>query len=316
MTPAFLDLWPVSASAHATQIDWLVTFFTLLMLLFVVPVFFCLALFAFRYREGRDVPRDHQSQGNWKVETLWILLPFLGAMVLYLMSARLYYQARMPPADALEIRVTAKQWMWKFQHPDGQREINTLHVPSDRPVRLVMISEDVIHSFYLPALRIKQDVLPGRYTDLWFNANRTGRYPAYCAEYCGTEHSGMGATLVVDHPQQYQRWLDGAGSPGSLAEQGGALFRQYGCSGCHSPGGTAQAPRLEGLYGRRVALADGGSVLADEGYLRDAILLPHKHRVAGFEPIMPTFAGILDEEAVMRLVAYIKTMSVTREENQ
>ncbi|KIL03578.1 MULTISPECIES: cytochrome c oxidase subunit II [Stutzerimonas] len=304
----FLRLWPASASQHASDVDWLITVFTLLMGLFVLPVFFCLVLFALRYRAGRDVPRHHQSQGNWKVETTWIVLPFIGAMVLFLLSARLFYEARVPPADALEIRVTAKQWMWKFQHPGGQREINTLHVPADRPVKLVMISEDAIHSLFFPALRIKQDVLPGRYTELWFRADRTGRFDGFCAEYCGTDHSGMTAQLVIQPPAAYQQWLQQAATDGSLAEQGAALFRQFGCSGCHSERSATRAPLLQGLYGRRVALADGDEVVADAGYIRDSIMLPSKQVVAGFEPIMPTYARILDEDAVLRLTAYIQSL--------
>jgi cytochrome c oxidase subunit 2 len=307
---SFVHLWPKAASAYASQVDWLVITFTGVMVLFVLPVFFFLVYFGFRYRKGSRAPRDHSPQGNWKVESIWIVLPFIGAMVLFILSSRLFYEARTPPADALEIQVTGKQWMWKFQHPGGQREINALHVPAERPIKLTMISEDVIHSLYFPALRLKQDVLPGRYTQMWFQADETGSYPAYCAEFCGTDHAAMLARLEVLHRQEYERWLQQADTSQSLAQQGAGLFRQFGCSGCHSTGAAIRAPRLEGLYGRSVALADGSRAVADEGYIRDSILLPSKQVVAGYQPFMPTYANVLDEDAVLLLTAYIKSLGV------
>lgn len=308
MNETFIRFWPETASRYASNVDWLVFAFTGMMMFFVVPVFVLLVLFAFRYRQGTKVPRDHRPRGSMKVEMTWIALPFVGAMAIYLVSARLYYEVRTPPPDAMEIQVVGKQWMWKFQHPSGQREINTLHVPVDQPIKLNMISQDVIHSLYFPALRVKQDLLPGRYTQLWFKATKTGRYQAYCAEYCGTDHSRMLADLVILPAQEYAAWLEQAGTSESLADQGGALFRQFGCSGCHGEANVAHAPNLNGLYGRRVALENGDSVLADDGYIRDSILLPNKHIVAGFEPIMPSFDNVLDEEAVLRLTAYIKSL--------
>lgn len=316
MDELFMRLWPVAASQYAGEVDRLVFSFTGMMMFFILPVFILAALFTFRYRRGSRVSRDHRPRGNRWLEMTWILLPFIGSMAIYLSAAKLYYQARTPPDDALEIQVVAKQWMWKFQHPGGQREIDTLHVPAGRPVKLNMISEDVIHSLFFPALRVKQDVLPGRYTQLWFNADKTGRFEGYCAEYCGTDHSHMLATLVIQPPEDYARWLEQAGTSDSLAEQGAALFRQYGCSGCHDRASQIHAPPLEGLYGRRVALADGGSVEADDGYLRDSILLPQKQVVAGFEPIMPSFANLLDEDQVLRLVAYLKSLGAQKEEDQ
>ncbi|TYP66038.1 cytochrome c oxidase subunit II [Stutzerimonas stutzeri] len=308
MNDDFLRLWPQTASEHANSIDWLIWSFTGMMTIFVVPVFVLTILFAIRYRKGTKVRRDHRPRGSMKVEMTWIVLPFIGSMIIYLVSAKLYYEVRTPPVDAMEIQVVAKQWMWKFQHPGGQREINTLHVPVGRPVRLNMISQDVIHSLYFPALRIKQDLLPGRYTELWFNATEAGRYEVFCAEYCGTDHSKMLATLIVQPPQEYARWLSQAGASESLAEQGEVLFRQFGCSGCHGPAAVAKAPKLDGLYGRRVALENGSSVVADQAYIRDSILLPHKQIVAGYESIMPSFANVIDEEGVLRLTAYIQSL--------
>ncbi len=308
MGEAILRIWPQAASAYAKDLDWLIFGFTGMMMIFVLPVFVLLVVFSFRYRMGIKVPRDHRPRGSRNVELTWIALPFIGAMIVYVASAKLYYYVRTPPADALEIQVVAKQWMWKFQHPGGQREINTLHVPAGRPVRLNMISQDVIHSLYFPALRIKQDLLPGRYTDLWFEADQTGTFDAYCAEYCGTDHSRMLARLIIQPADEYQQWLQQAGDSHSLASEGELLFRQFGCSGCHGPANVAHAPPLTGLYGRRVQLADGTEVLADQAYIRDSILLPQKQIVAGFEPIMPSFANVLDEEAVLRLVAYIRSL--------
>jgi len=308
----FLPLWPRAASAYASQVDTLVFTFTGMMVLFVLPVLVFLVYFAFRYRRGTRASRDHRPQGDWRVESLWILLPFLGAMVIYTLSARLFFEARTPPPDALEIHVTAKQWMWKFQHPGGQREINTLHVPAERPVVLTMISEDAIHSLYFPSLRLKQDVLPGRYTQLWFQAYESGSYRGFCAEYCGTDHAGMLAQLDVLPAREYQRWLQRAGTDDSLAEQGEALFRQYGCSGCHAADSATHAPHLEGLFGRQVMLEGGTQVVADEGYIRDSILLPSKQIVAGYAPLMPTYANLLDEDAVLRLTAYIQSLAVER----
>lgn len=308
--------WPPIASAYAGKVDWLVFGFSGVMVFFVLPVFVLLALFVFRYRKGTRVPRNHRPVGSMPVEMAWIAIPFVAAMGLYLAATRLYYEARTPPADALELQVVAKQWMWKVQHPGGQREINSLHVPSGRPVKLNMISQDVIHSLYLPALRLKQDLLPGRYTQLWFEADKNGRYDAYCAEYCGTNHSHMRARLIILPPREYERWLAQAGTALSLASQGEVLFRQFGCSGCHGAAAVAHAPPLDNLYGRRVALDSGESVVADDGYLRDSILLPHKQVVAGFAPIMPSFANVLDEEAVLRLVAYIKTLGRAGEGGQ
>lgn len=316
MNETFVRFWPQTASDYAGNVDWLVFAFTGMMMFFVVPVFVLLLLFSFRYRKGTQVPRDHRPRGSMKVEMTWIALPFVGAMVIYLVSAKLYYDVRTPPPDAMEIQVVGKQWMWKFQHPGGQREINTLHVPVGQPIKLNMISQDVIHSLYFPALRVKQDLLPGRYTQLWFKATKTGRFQAYCAEYCGTDHSRMLADLVILPAQEYAAWLEQAGTSESLADQGGALFRQFGCSGCHGAANVAHAPNLAGLYGRRVALQNGESVLADDGYIRDSILLPNKHVVAGFEPIMPSFDNVLDEEAVLRLTAYVKSLGHAGEGGQ
>jgi cytochrome c oxidase subunit 2 len=205
--------------------------------------------------------------------------------------------------------VVAKQWMWRLQHPDGRREINELHVARGRAVKLIMTSEDVIHSFFVPAFRVKQDVLPGRYTTLWFTATKDGEFHLFCAEYCGTDHARMGGRIVVLEPAEYARWLNAATPARSMAERGAQLFRQLGCSGCHAAAATVAAPKLEGLYGKPVPLEGGGTVIADERYLRDSILLPRKEVVAGYAPIMPSFAGAVSEDQLLDLIAYIKSLA-------
>jgi cytochrome c oxidase subunit 2 len=211
----------------------------------------------------------------------------------------------------MEVNVVGKRWMWKTQHMTGQREINELHVPAGQDVRLVMASQDVIHSFFVPALRVKQDVVPGRYESLWFRADRRGRYHLFCAEYCGTDHSRMGGWLTVMEPRAFAGWLNDNGGQGTLAEQGASLFRTYGCSGCHEPGGTVRAPPLEGLYGNPVPLSDGRVIRADESYVRDSILLPKSDVAAGYDPVMPSFAGQVSEEDLAKLVAYIQSLGTS-----
>lgn len=305
MSERFTRLWPEQASTYAAQVDWLVIGFTAMMVLFVVPVFVALWVFIWRYRRGRPANRDRRPQGNLSIEVAWIVLPFIGSLIVFGFSAWLFMNARTPPSDALEIQVTARQWMWKFQHPGGQREINTLHVPARRPVKLTMISEDAIHSLFLPALRIKQDVLPGRYTMLWFQAERSGSYEAFCAEYCGTDHAAMLARLVVLEPAHYQRWLENNGTQADLVEQGQVLYRQHGCGRCHDQG---LAPSLAGIGQRTVTFTDGSQATADAAYLRESILLPNKRLVAGYAPTMPSYRNLLDEEALQRLLAYLQSL--------
>lgn len=308
MTERFTPLWPQQASAYAAQVDGLVIGFTAMMALFVVPVFVALWVFIWRYRRGRKADRDHRVHSNLVIEVAWIVLPFIGSLVVFWFSARLFMDARTAPDDALHIQVTARQWMWKFQHPGGQREINTLHVPARRAVKLTLISEDAIHSLFLPSLRIKQDVLPGRYTMLWFKALRSGEHTAYCAEYCGTNHAAMLARLVVLEPAQYQQWLAQNGAQADLVEQGQALYRQHGCGQCHDQG---LAPSLAGIAQRQVLLVDGSQVIADASYLRESILLPNKRQVAGYPASMPSYRNLLDEAALQRLLAYLQALPAT-----
>jgi cytochrome c oxidase subunit 2 len=304
--------WTTEASDYAARIDhtfWLLCAVSGLILLLVMAL---VATFVIRYRRGSDVHRGelppslkHEVEIGWTAATLFLFL------FIFWWAASGELSALNPPKNALEIHVIAKQWMWRFQHPSGAREIDTLHVPVNTPVRLVMTSEDVIHDLYLPALRLKQDILPDRYTYEWFTATKTGTYYLTCAEFCGTDHSVMGGKLVIVTPDQYARWTAAQPEGDDLAHQGAALFRTLGCSGCHTPGSSVHAPDLHDIYGHLVHLSDGRTVTADEAYLRDSILLPNKDVVAGFSPIMPSFKGVATEADLTKLVAYLKSLSAT-----
>ncbi|HEX7637361.1 MAG TPA: cytochrome c oxidase subunit II [Burkholderiaceae bacterium] len=293
-----------AASTVASRTDALMLAMVLLcgtvaLVLLVLVVVFCV-----RYRRGSPANRQRTRQLKG-VEVAWTLTPLLIFLALFGWAAHDFVSLYDPPPDALPVTVVAKQWMWKLQHRNGRREINELHVPLGEPVVLTMSSEDVIHSFYVPAFRLKQDVVPGRYTRLWFTASELGTFPLECSEYCGSEHSLMTGRIVVMTPADYARWLASGPAQPPLAQYGFALFRRLGCSGCHDPRSTVHAPQLQGLYGRRVHLQDGRTVLADDNYLRDSILVPTKDVVAGFAPIMPSFAGQVGEEDVQALIAYI-----------
>ena len=308
-------LWPPQASHHAFEVDLMIGSFGALVIVLSAPVFLLMAIYMVRFRRGRRADRSDAEKGSVGLETAWAVIPFLLVLGFYVWSTSLFLAQEGPPDDSLVINVVAKQWMWKFQHSDGAREINELHVPLGRPVRLAMISQDVIHSLYLPALRIKRDVLPGRYTQMWFTADQAGTYPLRCAEYCGTDHSLMGGRLIVQRPADYAAWLADAGADHTLAQRGKLLFDRLGCAGCH--GSDAQgmaspvrAPPLSGLYGSPVPLADGGIVTADDQYVHDSIMLPNKQVVAGYQPIMPAFGKALDEEQVVQLEAFIRSLGV------
>jgi cytochrome c oxidase subunit 2 len=244
-----------------------------------------------------------------KLEIAWSVIPLLITFTFFFWGASVFFAINRPPNDAIEVSVVGKQWMWKFQHADGQREINELHVPIGRPVKLTMASEDVIHSFYVPAFRVKRDVLPGRVATTWFEATRRGRYHLFCAEYCGTKHSGMIGWVIVMEPAEFQSWLAGGASGQSLAGAGQKLFQELGCATCHRPDSLARGPNLEGLFGNPVKLADGTVVTADDSYVRESIATPSAKVVAGFQPIMPTYQGLVNEEGLMQLVAYVRSLA-------
>jgi cytochrome c oxidase subunit 2 len=308
-------LWPQQASTMAGHVDALYIFLLIVTGMMALLIFACIAFFAARFRHRPGV-RAEQIEGSTALEITWSVMPFLVFMVIFAWGALVYFRERIPPADATEVYVVAKQWMWKVEHAEGQREINSLHVPVGRDVKLIMTSQDVIHSFYIPAFRIKQDVLPGRYTVEWFRATKPGVYHLFCAEYCGTQHSGMVGDIVVLEPAQYEAWING-GSAGPLSAAGEKMFAELGCSTCHrsdkdTPG---RGPNLQGVFGKPVQLEDGRTVTADENYLRECILDPGAKRVKGFQPIMPTFQGLVTEEQVNALIAYIKSISAAKPEN-
>src|SRR6202045_4584353 len=303
-------LWPQQASTLAGHVDALYIFLLIVCGMMTLLVFGFVVYFAarFRYRPG---VRAEQIEGSTALEVTWSAIPFLIFMVIFAWGAVVYFKERIPPADATEVYVVAKQWMWKVEHAEGQREINELHVPVGRDVKLIMTSQDVIHSFFIPAFPIKQDVLPGRYTVTWFRATKPGTYHLFCAEYCGTQHSGMVGDIVVQEPAQYEPWMNG-GLAGPLSAAGEKIFAELGCSTCHRTDTQGRGPNLHGVFGKPVQLEDGRTVTADENYLRECILDPGAKRVKGFQPIMPTFQGLVTEEQVNALVAYIKSIAAAK----
>jgi cytochrome c oxidase subunit II len=301
-------LWPVRASTTAGSVDALYIFLVTLSGVMCVGIFTMIAVFAIRYRR-RAGNRAEPIEGSNALELTWTFIPFGIFLCIFIWGTYIYFQERTPPRDSTEVYTVAKQWMWKFQHIEGQREINELHVPVGRDVRMIMTSQDVIHSFYVPAFRIKQDVLPGRYTTAWFHATKPGTYHLFCAEYCGTMHSGMIGDIVVMEPAQYQTWLSGGAAAGSLAETGQGLFASLGCATCHRLDTQGRGPNLTGVFGKPVLLEDGRTVTADENYVRESILSPAAKVVSGFKPIMPVFQGLVSEEQLNALVAYVKSLT-------
>lgn len=296
-----------AASTLGKQVD--VLFLTLLGITAVVALGVAVAIvfFVIRYRAGSKANRGNPPARVRWIEITWTATPLGIFLALFAWSSVVFSHFHQPPGRAMRIHVLAKQWMWKLEHENGKREIDELHVPLGEPVELIMTSQDVIHSFFVPAFRVKQDVLPGRYTSLWFTATRPGRFDLFCAEYCGTDHAGMHGGIVVMPPAEFERWLAAGPAQPGLATRGFDIYRRVGCSGCHEPTSTVHAPDLGGLFGSPVHLADGSTVIADENYLRDSILLPKKQVVAGFDPVMPSFQGQLDEDDLSALIAYIKS---------
>ena len=300
---------PDQASTFSGQVDALYAFLWALTILFGVVLSLLILYFAVKYRRRHEGEIPRGVEGSMRLETVWTVVPFIVSMGIFVWGANIYYTMYRPPAEALDIYVVAKQWMWKFQHLDGHREINELHVPVGRKVKLMMTTEDVIHSFFVPAFRTKMDVVPGRYSTVWFEATKPGRYHLFCAEYCGTSHSGMIGWIYVMEAPEYQDWLSGGASGGSLASSGEKLFQQLACNTCHKTDGTGRGPALEGVFGNAVKFQDGSTVTADEAYVRESILNPRAKVVAGYQPIMPTFQGQVTEEQLLELAAYIKSLS-------
>ena len=300
-------LWPDRASTAAGNVDALFIFLLIVSGLMTALIFIAVVYFAARYRRRRGVLAE-QIEGSTPLELTWSIIPLFVFMAIFAWGAVVYFKSRTPPRDSTEVYVVAKQWMWKLEHAEGQREINELHVPVGRDVKLIMTSQDVIHSFFVPAFRMKQDVLPGRYTVAWFRATKPGTYHLFCTQYCGTQHSGMIGSIIVQEPAQYEAWMNG-GTSGPLSATGEKIFAELGCVTCHRTDSQGRGPNLQGVFGRPVELADGRTVTADENYIRQCILDPGARRVKGFQPIMPTFQGLVSEEQVNALVAYIKSQS-------
>ncbi len=299
--------FPRQASTTAKSVDELFWFLFLVCGSMGLLVAGLLITFAVRYRRRPGTPTPAEMKGNVPLEIFWSVTPMFVFIAMFVWGAMVYFDAFRAPDDATVVYVVGKQWMWKFQHPEGQREINELHVPVGRPIKLMMTSEDVIHSFFVPDFRIHMDVLPDRYTTVWFHATRPGTYHLFCSQYCGTNHAGMVGRVVVMEQADYEEWLR-LGAEGSLAVRGRKAFLKYRCISCHSADATARAPVLEELFGKRVALRDGRTILADEHYLRESILNPGAKIVAGYENIMPTFKGQIDEQEMIELVAFIQSL--------
>ncbi len=292
----------------AGRVDALFFFLVAVSAFFVVLIAAALVVLSVRYRRRRAHEVGTPVTPPVLLEVTWIGIPTLLAMVMFVWGANVYFSMAAPPKETLDVYVVGKQWMWKFQHLGGQREINELHVPVGRAVRLTMTSEDVIHDVFIPAFRIKADVLPGRYVTEWFQATKPGTYHLFCAEYCGTRHSGMVGQVVVMEPQDYQAWLAGGSGFGSMADAGAKLFQDFACNTCHRADAQGRGPALEGVFGRPVALQDGRVVIADEAYIRESILNPTAKVVAGFQPIMPVFQGLVSEEQLLQLIEYVKSL--------
>ena len=309
-------LFPDSASTLSGRVDAIAIFLVSMSAFFAALICVLIVVFAFKYRKTATRTRGVAIEGSLALELVWTILPFGLTMILFVWGAKVYVAEATAPLDATEMTVVGKQWMWKIQHPQGPREINALHLPIGQAVRLTMTSEDVIHSFFVPVFRVKQDVLPGRYTHMWFRPTKLGTFHLFCAEYCGTKHSGMIGDVVVMEPQDYERWLAASTPAEPTAETGRKLFESLRCGTCHAidavgvPPGVqaARGPSLAGLFGRAVELEGGGKLVADEAYVRESILKPMTKVTKGFQPLMPTYEGQVGEEEILQIIAYVKTL--------
>ncbi len=303
-----LSLFPETASRIASEVDALTFFLAAVSLFFVVLIAGCLVILSLRFRRTR-AQQSEQIEGSLALEALWTVIPLIIVLCSFGWGAKLYYEMRTPPKEGMQFYVTGKQWMWKVQHPTGQREINSLHVPVGETILLTMTSEDVIHDFFIPAFRVKADTVPGMYTSMWFEATKKGTYHLFCAEYCGTSHSEMIGEVVVMDPADYQEWLNGQPAGKNPIESGKILFENLRCDTCHAAGSGQRGPDLAGRFGLPARLSDGQTVLFDEDYVRESILEPNKKLSAGFQPLMPTYQGQVSEDQLLHLIAYIKSMT-------
>ena len=300
-------LFPAEASTIAPYADALYFFLLLITVIGLVLVGALVFGFSIRYRKSRN-PVATQVEGSTLLEATWTIIPLALFMVTWIWGALLYFRIYNPPTNAMNIYVVGKQWMWKAEHEGGQHEINALHVPTGRPVQLTMISQDVFHSFSIPDFRVKREVIPGRYSTVWFQATTPGTYHIFCTQYCGTNHSAMIGQVTVLSPDDYEKWTQESTSGMSLAQNGERLFASMGCNACHSGSAAARGPNLAGVYGSKLQLTNGSEVVVNDAYLRDAILNPSQHITAGYAPIMPTYQGQVSEDGLIDLVEYIKNM--------
>jgi cytochrome c oxidase subunit II len=301
-------LFPPEASTIAPQMDALIFFMVLISLIGLTIVILLVTSFSVLYHKQRH-PVAVQIEGSTLLEATWTIIPLGLFLIMFVWGSLIYFRVYTPPANAMNIYIVGKQWMWKAEHPGGQHEINALHIPTGRPIQLTIISQDVFHSFSIPAFRVKREAIPGRYTSVWFQATTPGTYHLFCTQYCGTNHSAMIGEIVVLSPEDYKKWLAQSNSGASLAQNGERLFASLSCNACHNGRPDARGPSLAGVYGSKLSLAAGGTVQVDDAYLRDAILNPSQHVTQGFAPIMPTYQGQVSEDGVIALVEYIKNLN-------
>jgi cytochrome c oxidase subunit II len=306
---SYLPFFPPQGSTHAASVDALYLFFVAVTAFFSVLIALLVVVFAVRFRRRTANEVGAPIHGSLILELTWTFIPLVIAMVMFVWGASLYFQITTPPSNAMEIYVVGKRWMWKAQHVSGQREINELHVPVGQPVKLIIGSEDVLHAYWVPAFRMKMDAVPGRTTTMWFEASKPGTYQLFCAEYCGMSHSRMIGKVTALEPVAFQTWLAGGKVTGTMADLGAKVFNDLGCATCHTDTAQGRGPSLRGVFGHEVTLVDGQKVTVDEAYIRESILNPTAKMVAGFPPLMPTFQGVVSEEQIAQLIAYIKTLA-------
>jgi cytochrome c oxidase subunit 2 len=306
-----IPLFPEQASSMAPTVDALYFFILGVTAFFALVVVVLVLYFAVKYRDDTGLKVGAPITGSIPLEIGWSLIPFFVAMAIFVWATVVFFQIVRPPDQTLEIYATGKRWMWRFQHLDGQREINQLHVPVGRPIKITFTSEDVLHDLYIPVMRVKADAIPGRYSSIWFTPTKTGEFHIFCAEYCGTRHSGMTGTIYVMAQNDYQAWLTGGGLTGSMSARGEQLFQQLACNTCHVSDGSGRGPSLAGVFGSRVRLDNGQTVVVDESYLRESILTPQMKLVQGYGPLMPTFQGLINEDGLLSLIEYVKTLPAT-----
>jgi cytochrome c oxidase subunit 2 len=301
-----IPLLPEQASTFALKVDPLFWFLTIFVSVFCVAITAVFIYLGLRYKQEAGRKSEHYE--NMALELTWSVIPAIIAIGIFAWGAVIYFDYAQIPQNTYDVSVVGKQWMWKVQHPNGKTEVNHLTMPVGQPVKLTMTSQDVLHDFYIPAFRVKQDVIPARYTTMWFEATKTGDFDLYCAEYCGTEHSTMGGMVKVLPQAEFTAWLGGETGM-TPVESGQALFQQMGCATCHAQGDASRGPALEGKFGTEETMTDGTVLTIDEEYLRESIMTPGMKVVQGYAPLMPTFANQLSEDDINNLIAYIKSLS-------